>query len=135
MIAVTVSLHGPVAEGYAPQIVDDYVHDAVWDVAGQGLADVNTTLNASIQHPTPYYETQTTLNWGASSGGVSAIVHDRGIIYGPWLEGIGSRNAPKTSFKGYHAFEKGAIALNDGQALRVAESTMRRYLPKLRGEG
>lgn len=135
MIGVTVSLHGPVTEGHAMPIVDDYVRDAVWDVASQGLSNVSTVLNESIQHPTPYYETQTTLNWGASTGGISAIVHDRGIIYGPWLEGIGSRNFPKTTFKGYHAFEKGAIALNNGEALRVAEATLRLYMPRLRGEG
>lgn len=133
-MSLTVAFHGPVARGEAMPIVDAYTRDMVWDVASQGLANVNTVLNASIQHPTPYYETQTTLNWGGSSGGVSAIVHDRGIIYGFWLEGIGSRNFPVTSFKGYHAFEKGTIALNGGQALRVAESTLRLYMPKLRGE-
>lgn len=135
MISVDVSFHGPIAEGHGTEILDGYVKDAVWEVASQGLANVNTVLNASIQEPTPYYETQTTLNWGASSGGISAVVHDRGIIYGPWLEGIGSRNFPKTSFKGYHAFEKGAVALNKGQALRVAESVLPRYLARLRGEG
>jgi hypothetical protein len=134
MIDVNVSLHGPLPRGEAMQIIDAYVKDAVWDVASQGLANVNTELNASIQNPTPYYETQTTLNWGGFSGGASAIVHDRGIIYGPWLEGIGSRNFPKTSFKGYHAFEKGTVALNGGQAVRVAEATLNRYMPRLRGE-
>lgn len=134
MIAISVSLHGPVTEGYSDTIIDDYVDDMVWEVGAQGLANVNTVLNTSIQNPTPYYETQTTLNWGVFAGaGANVIVHDRGIIYGPWLEGIGSRNFPKTSFKGYHAFEKGAIALNDGQALRVAEAVLTRYMPKLRG--
>lgn len=135
MIAITVDLHGPVAEGHGTEILDDYLIDAVWDVAYQGLSEVSTVLNASIQHPTPYYETQTTVNWGAFSGGASAIVHDRGIVYGPWLEGIGSRNFPKTSFKGYHAFEKGTAILNDGAAVRVAEATLQRYLPRLRGGG
>jgi hypothetical protein len=134
MIDVNVSLHGPIPRGEAMPIIDAYVRDAVWDVATQGLANVSTELNASIQNPTPYYETQTTLNWGGFSGGASAIVHDRGIIYGPWLEGIGSRNFPKTSFKGYHAFEKGTVALNGGQAVRVAEATLNRYMPRLRGE-
>ncbi len=135
MLVVTMQLHGPVAEGNAGGIVEDYVDDMVWEVGAQGLADVNTVLNAMIQHPTPYYETQTTMNWGVYAGaGANVIVHDRGIIYGRWLEGIGSRNYPKTSFKGYHAFEKGAVALNDGQAVRVAEAVLKRYLPRLRGE-
>lgn len=136
MLDIHVSLDGPVAEGHGTAIVDAYIEDMVWEVGSQGLANVNTELNASIQHPTPYYETQTTLNWGVYAGaGANVIVHDRGIIYGPWLEGIGSRNFPKTSFRGYHAFEKGAIALNNGQALRVTEAVLRGYMPKLRGEG
>ena len=133
-MSVTVTLHGPLVEGHAMPIVDAYVRDAVWDVASQGLSNVNTVLDASIKEPTPYYETQTTVSWGGFSGGASAIVHDRGIIYGWWLEGIGSRNFPVTSFEGYHAFAKGTIALNSGQALRVAEATLRRYMPRLRGE-
>lgn len=135
MIDIRVELHGPVAEGHGTEILDAYVEDMVWEVGVQGLANVNTTLNASIQNPTPYYETMTTLNWGVFAGaGANVIVHDRGIIYGSWLEGIGSRNFPKTSFKGYHAFEKGAIALNDGQALRVADAVLKLYMPRLRGE-
>lgn len=31
-------------------------------------------------------------------------VTDRWIVYGPWLEGEGSRNFPVTRFKGYHTF-------------------------------
>jgi hypothetical protein len=34
-----------------------------------------------------------------------------GPVYGPWLEGIGSRNAPVTRFRGYHAFRKASEAL------------------------
>jgi hypothetical protein len=33
-----------------------------------------------------------------------------GPVYGPWLEGVGSRNAT-TRFKGYRAFRKAANAL------------------------
>lgn len=32
-------------------------------------------------------------------------VHDSGIVYGPWLEGVGSRNLT-SRFKGYHTFRK-----------------------------
>ena len=30
-------------------------------------------------------------------------IHDSKVVYGPWLEGIGSRNA-KSRFKGYAMF-------------------------------
>ncbi len=43
----------------------------------------------------------------AAIGGLKAYeVHDSDIVYGPWLEGVGSRNFPVTSFKGYSMFRK-----------------------------
>ncbi len=65
-------------------------------------AHVHTTLNAMIRRPTPYYETQIV----TERQGNDLVVHDSGVIYGPWLEGTGSRNAPETSFAGYGAFGK-----------------------------
>jgi hypothetical protein len=32
-------------------------------------------------------------------------------VYGPWLEGVGSRNFPVTRFRGYHAFRVAAQEL------------------------
>lgn len=78
-------------------------------VGGQGLADVHQNLDTSLRNPTPYYETQIT----SERSGDEQIVHDRGIIYGPWLEGTGSRNET-TRFKGYASFRRAAQQL-EGQ--------------------
>jgi len=32
------------------------------------------------------------------------IVTDTPVVYGPWLEGEGSMNFPRTRFRGYHTF-------------------------------
>jgi hypothetical protein len=142
MIAVTVELHGPIVEGRADAIIHDYLEDATWEVGQQAFAGVHGILDARIQNPTPYYETQITQQRGGVEG-LEAIesdvtpvaVHDRGVIYGHWLEGDGSRNAPVTSFRGYKAFGTTTGALNNGKALELAEHVMQRYLPRLRGEG
>ena len=34
---------------------------------------------------------------------LNGIVHDNNVVYGPWLEGISSRN-DQTRFKGYRMF-------------------------------
>src|SRR6267154_2723207 len=34
------------------------------------------------------------------------LVRDDRVVYGPWLEGVGSRNYPVTRFRGYHAFRE-----------------------------
>jgi hypothetical protein len=41
------------------------------------------------------------------------VVHDDiDKPYGPWLEGVGSRNAPVTSFEGYHALARAHANVN-----------------------
>lgn len=58
-----------------------------------------------------YLHSQPTGNWAnhvrvnAVAGGLAQVT-DSGIVYGPWLEGVGSRNYPVTRFKGYHTFRK-----------------------------
>ena len=38
------------------------------------------------------------------------IIHDRRIVYGPWLEGVSRRNQT-TRFKGYHSFRRATQAV------------------------
>jgi hypothetical protein len=52
------------------------------------------------------------------------VVTDRWIRYGPWLEGVGSRNAPVTRFKGYHTYLRTAVEFN-----RVSEDLALSQLP------
>ena len=41
----------------------------------------------------------------------SAMILDNNVVYGPWLEGISSRNAPATRFQGYGQFRATATHL------------------------
>lgn len=49
--------------------------------------------------------------------------------YGPWLEGVGSRNAT-TRFKGYHGFRRGAEQL-DAESGRVGDDAIRPYVERM----
>lgn len=142
MIAIEVHENGPFLDGGHVAIVHDYLEAATWEVGQQAYADVRGILDASIRNPTPYYETQITQQRGGIGGlgslesdVIPVAVHDRGVIYGHWLEGTGSRNSPVTSFRGYGAFGKTTGALNGGKALPLAQAVMQRYLPRLRGGG
>lgn len=104
MAVVTVS--GPVFDGRADVAMRQFEDEALRRVGAQGLADVHGLLNASIRNATPYYETQLL----TERVGDAQLVHDRGVIYGPWLEGVGSRNKT-TRFKGYFSFRLAAQAL------------------------
>ncbi|MEA5366100.1 hypothetical protein VA596_41690 [Amycolatopsis sp., V23-08] len=98
----TVTLTGPMFTGASAAVVDQFLEDAKYAVAGAALAAVHEILDARIRHPTPYYETQ--LHVVQENG--AQVVNDRGVVYGPWLEGTGSRNS-RTRFKGYAAFRRG----------------------------
>lgn len=69
-------------------------------VAERGRQLVKERLHRVLQHPTGYYESQI----ATERTGVSWRVTDSDVIYGPWLEGIGSRNFPVTRFPGYFTF-------------------------------
>jgi hypothetical protein len=100
-MAVEINVSGPIFDGRAAAAAAEFTEQIKQDVAAQGYANVMTNLNTSIRHPTPYYETQVT----TSRHGDALVVNDRDIIYGPWLEGVGSRNNT-TRFKGYFSFRR-----------------------------
>lgn len=97
---------GPVFDGRAKAIVDDLLDTMSDRVAQQGYDDVKTTLHGVLKHPTGNYESHVAVERQQND----RVVNDSGIIYGPWLEGVGSRNQT-TRFKGYFTFRKVGNAL------------------------
>jgi hypothetical protein len=97
------------------------------EVAQAAFTQVHTNLNARIQNPTPYYETQIV----RQRLHTDEVVHDRGIVYGPWLEGVSRRNAT-TRFKGYHSFRL-ACQTVQARAAGIADRVVTRNLSRLGG--
>jgi hypothetical protein len=120
-----ITVSGPLFDGRAAKAVKDFLDDAAKDVAAQALADVQTTLNASIKNPTPYYETQINVE----KQGDAQVVNDRGVIYGPWLEGTSSRNS-STRFKGYSAFRRAAQSV-EGKVTGLVERALAHHLGRM----
>lgn len=98
---VEVFLSGPFFTAAGPALVTAMLEEMKYVVASQVLADVQFNLDRSLRHPTPYYETQIMVQRRVDDW----VVHDRGIVYGPWLEGTSSRNRT-TRFKGYASFRR-----------------------------
>lgn len=126
MPEIVVNLHGPLLAGRAGHVVRDILDESTWEVGVQGLADVHQILNQKIRHPTPYYETQLTVQRAARD----VVVHDRGVVYGPWLEGVGSRNRT-TRFKGYAAFRTTTQSL-ERRVPTMVQPIVDRHLGQLR---
>lgn len=72
------------------------INDAI---AQEGVNRIKARLRQVLQNPTGFYESNIQVDRRQIYRGVS----DGGVIYGPWLEGTGSRNKT-TRFKGYKTF-------------------------------
>ncbi len=99
---LNVRLEGATVRGLATPIVDALLAGAIAEVADYTKHEVLMQLDHVLQHPTGYYESR--IKAEPDGGAYRWRVHDDMVIYGPWLEGVGSRNFPVTRFKGYHTF-------------------------------
>lgn len=117
---------GPIFDGRAEVALSDYVRTTEETIANDTLAAVQERLHEVIRHPTGYYESH--LNVDKSFN--AHRVNDMGVIYGPWLEGTGSRNRT-TRFKGYATFRIIREKMN-GEAVARAEAILQRFLPRMR---
>lgn len=77
------------------------------------LDEVHAELEIVLQHPSGYYQSHVRADYGRRP----PSVHDDRVVYGPWLEGVGSRNAT-TRFKGYETFRRVAQRVQ-GDVVRV----------------
>ena len=104
---VRVTERGPRFDGRAQRAVQGFVEELEEDGAEWALGHIKGTFHRQFQNPTGYYESHVRV----SNEMGDPVVTDGGqIVYGPWLEGVGSRNNT-TRFKGYHAFRKAANVL------------------------
>lgn len=128
-MAVEVTLKGPLFDGRAQAALDEFMVAAVQSVADVAKVELVDRMRDTFRDPTPYYWTK--VRSDRASSGPDVTVNDDRVIYGPWLEGVGSRNFPVTSFRGYHIWRKEENSLRQ-RATRIAEAVLPRYLAEMR---
>lgn len=115
-VDVSVTLSGPIFDNRLPtelEALEWAINDAL---GNQGVIEVHTILDDSLQHPTGYYRGH--INYARADAG--GIVSDDDVIYGSWLEGTSHRNET-TRFKGYAAFRKATQEL-EAKATEIAQA-------------
>lgn len=125
-LQVRVTTHGPMFNGMAGPIIDHGCNEAEQDVAEDAERMIRARLGRVLRFPTGRYMSHIHT---VRRGGISEV-NDRGIIYGHWLEGTGSRNFPKTRFKGYFTFRLVAQQVQ-AQADRLADPAIDRAARRL----
>jgi hypothetical protein len=99
-------------------------------VAQEGKNLVLQRLEVVLKNPTGYYESQIQTERVGDSWEVNDT---RRVLYGPWLEGTGSRNAA-TRFKGYRTFRTVRQEL-DSKTAGIVRPLIRDLLRDLGGTG
>jgi hypothetical protein len=128
MSNVDIHASGPLFDGRAQRAVQDFREEARDDIAQFGEEVALTLMGAAFKHPSGYYESQVKTTVVTPE---SARVDDGGVVYGPWLAGVGSRNYPVTRFKGYDHWRKAKQAVQD-RGRQIAERTLSRHIGRMR---
>lgn len=123
---VKVTTQGPLFDGTAQKHVQAFMDAAESEVAQEGVNLVRSELGRVLRHPTGYYESRVQTDQARETR-----VTDGGVVYGPWLEGVSSRNQ-RTRFKGYSTFRRAAQKLQD-RAAEIAERVLPEYVRRLNG--
>ncbi len=120
-----VKTSGPLFDDQAEKAAKDYCLRVEESLGEKAVRMIHERLHQVLQNPTGYYESQVQVERHPSG----TVVTDGGVIYGPWLEGVGSRNKT-TRFKGYATFRKVGQAL-EAAAKPIAEAELPRYVKKM----
>jgi hypothetical protein len=115
---VNVTYSGPYFDGRAAVMIDRATRHMEHHLAEVAADYVRGELHRVLRKETPYYrlQIQTTEYPGRTT------VNDGGVVYGPWLEGTGSRNRT-TRFKGYSTFRR-MTKLVDARAKGILQPYM-----------
>lgn len=126
---VDVTVSGPMFDGRAAAAYDAFEIAAAAAVGDMAYMEVRAELARNLRNPTGFYESRVIHDRASASG--DGRVHDSDVIYGPWLEGTGSRNSPVTRFAGYRSF-RSACQRADTRAVDVAQRVLDGYLARMR---
>lgn len=129
MIDIDVKTTGPIYDGKAVHVVDDYLDETTREISELAVNEIQARLGQVLEHPTGHYQSRVTTDRAHGDG--AWMVSDRGAVYGPWLEGTSSRNS-STKFKGYSTFRR-VRAWLEGKADDIAETNLPKHLEKMGG--
>jgi hypothetical protein len=127
-MTVRMNYVGPLFDGRAPGIIDGAIKDAIDEALGRGEELVKEQLYEGHGVVTGHYRRSVR---GERDDSRHGTVHDSQVVYGPWLEGVSSRNA-SGRFRGYSMFRNARQQL-EREAPRILEHNIERAVSRLNG--
>ena len=129
-MSADVIVSGPLFDVRAQVMVDHMLDEILQEVGDYALYQWRMNLEDSWREPTGAYMARTNL----ARREHDLVTNDHGSVYGPWLEGTGSRNAPVTRFKGYAAARR-ATATVQRKAKALGQPYADKWVARINGEG
>ncbi len=122
----TVTATGPVFDGRAAVAMTNLEREATEKLAKEGVDEVRLQLDRVLINPTGFYKRQIRAQKKESS---RQEVTDGGVVYGPWLAGVGSRNQT-SRFKGYTHWRRATQKLQR-DAVKIVQPVTTRQVRKM----
>lgn len=120
--SVKVKATGPLFDGTADKAMADFADEIELELAQYTANEVQAEVKRVTQHDTGYYAR----NIVTERQQDDLAVTDSGVVYGPWLEGVASRNK-RSRFKGYSIWRRTIQRMQD-EAVPFAEKRLPKYL-------
>jgi hypothetical protein len=124
-MVMIVKASGPLFDGRALRELDKFTIAASAAIAKNGALLVHKNLSQSLRAPTGFYQSNVVVERREEGD----MVTDRGVVYGPWLEGVGSKNQ-STRFKGYASFRRAQQELQ-GRVATIAQLEVYPFLGRM----
>ncbi|MCP2248739.1 hypothetical protein [Lentzea aerocolonigenes] len=122
-MSIELNARGPVFDERGPRAMREFADELGETLADDGVSVVRAEFATVVQHPTGRYSRSI----HAVGYGSLHEVNDGGMVYGPWLAGVGSRNR-KSRFKGYAHWRR-----STQQLVRRIPALAQRLKPRLLG--
>lgn len=123
---VTVTVSGPVFDGRALAATAAFLAEWAEQTAQEAWETVQREMAGVFAHPTGAYASRVVTERATAN---RWLVHDSNMVYGPWLEGVSSRNAA-TRFKGYRHW-RATTQQADAEAAAIGRNALPPFLGRM----
>jgi hypothetical protein len=122
MSTVKVKISGPFLDGRTETELARFRDDVLKTIARDAESTLRGLAARNFKtHPSGRWESEL-----ATTRRENSMVLQNPVIYNAWLEGEGSRNFPKTRFRGYRIWRK-TYQLVKASAQSVADEKLKKY--------
>jgi hypothetical protein len=126
-----ITTRGPFFDSRRTRFTNEFCEDLAREVAETAEQHWITGMRRTFKEPTPIYWNTTKIENKGKVVAVNDGGRSGGLVYGPWLEGVGSRNKT-TRFKGYFNLRKAAQKTR-GEVRKLAAGLLPFYYRKMNG--